>query len=163
MADIYKTIETTIQTHHHIKEDFKQADGSVADIEAIFALNKEYARWAQSSLQELEEKQARLQQALDKLEIGLVQHFSYEEQYLPALLGAVPMKTIMTEHREISAQLRKTRDCVHEGTPAGLTQRAMLTKKAVVLAEIRELIEVLEEHAAHEEKILQTLRKVPMV
>jgi hypothetical protein len=159
MADTLKVIEKAIEEHHHIRQSLKRAGDSVTDIEAMFTLNKEYARWSQSSVRELKNKQGEMLKALDTLERGLKRHFGFEEASLPPLLGEVLMKTIMQEHGEIARLLDKAKDSLKAGALEGLNQRGLLAKKAEIQANIHNIIEAEEEHATHEETILKMIQK----
>jgi len=159
MNDTLHVIERAIEEHHHIRAGLKHAGDSVTDIEAMFTLHKEYAKWSQSSVKELKDKQGELLKAIGTLEQGLKRHFGFEEESLPPLLGEVLMKTITQEHGEITGLLNKAKDSLRERTLEGLNQRALLSKKAEIQANIRQIIEVVEEHAAHEETILRMIQK----
>jgi hypothetical protein len=159
MADTIKVIEKAIEEHRHIRTGLKHAGDSVTDIEAMFTLNKEYARWSQSSVKELKDKQGELLQAVSALAQGLQRHFGFEAEALPPLLGDVLMKTILQEHGEIAGLLDKVKDSLREGTLEGLNQRQLLLKKAEIQTNIHQIIEVVEEHATHEETILKMIQK----
>jgi hypothetical protein len=159
MADTLKVIDRTIQEHRHIQEGLKNAGDSITDIEAMFALNKEYAKWSQSSVKELKEKQGELLKGISTLEQGLKRHFSFEEESLPPLLGEVLMKTIQQEHVLIKGLLDKAKDSLREGTLQGLNQRQLLSRKAEIQANIHQIVEAVEEHAGHEETILKMIQK----
>ena len=159
MADTLKVIEKAIEEHHHIRANLKHAGDSVTDIEAMFTLNKEYARWSQSSVKELKDKQGELLKSVGTLEQGLKRHFGFEEAALPPLLGDVLMKTVIQEHGEIAGLLEKAKDSLREGTLEGLNQRELLSKKAEIQANIHHIVEAVEEHATHEETILKMIKK----
>jgi len=159
MTDTLHVIERAIEEHHHIRTSLKHAGDSFTDIEAMFALHKEYARWSQSSVKELKEKQGELLKAIGTLEQGLKRHFGYEEESLPPLLGEVLMKSIRQEHGEIAGLLKKAKDSLGQLALEGLDQRELLSKKAEIQFSIHQIIEIVEEHAAHEETILRMIKK----
>ena len=159
MSDTLRVIEEAIAEHHSIRENLKHAGDSVTDIEALFALHKAIAGWSQSSVRELKDKQGHLLKAIASLEQGLKRHFNFEEKELPPLLGEVLMKTIVSEHVEITGLIGKTKASLAEGVPEGLSQPEMLTRKAKIQANIHQIIEAVEEHAKHEEVILMMIKK----
>jgi len=159
MADTLRVIEKAIEEHHRIRENLKHAGDSVTDIEALFALNKEYARWSQSSVKELKDKQGQLLKAVSTLEQGLTRHFGFEEKALPPLLGEVLMRTITQEHVEIAGLLDKAKASLRDSALEGLDQRELLTRKAEIQANIHYIVEAVEEHARHEETILGMIKK----
>jgi hemerythrin len=159
MADRLRVIDRAIDEHHHIREGLKQAGDSVTDIEALFALHKEYAKWSQSSIRELKDKQEHLLEAVGALGQGLKRHFDFEEKALPPLLGDVIMQTILQEHVEIARLIDGAKAALKEGVLEGVGQRELLTQKAEIQADIRQIIEAVEEHAKHEEAILKAIKK----
>ena len=159
MSDTLRVIEEAIAEHHSIRENLKHAGDSVTDIEALFTLNQAYARWSQSSVRELKDKQGQLFKAVASLEQGLKRHFGFEEKELPPLLGEVLMKTIVSEHVEIAGLIDRAKASLAEGVPEGLSQPQMLARKAEIQANIHHIIEAVEEHAKHEEIILVMIKK----
>ena len=159
MSDTLRVIEEAIAEHHSIRENLKHAGESVTDIEALFALHKAIAGWSQSSVRELKDKQGQLFKAIASLEQGLKRHFGFEEKELPPLLGEVLMKTIVSEHGEITGLIAKAKASLAGGVPEGLSQPEMLTRKAKIQANIHQIIEAVEEHAKHEEVILMMIKK----
>jgi hypothetical protein len=159
MTDTLGVINKTIGEHHSIRESLKHTGAVVTDIGALFALNKEYARWSQSSVEELKDKQGQLLEAVASLEQGLKQHFASEERELPPLLGEVLMKTLIHEHGEIVELFENAKASLTEGTLGGLDQPELLARKAKIQGDIHHIIEAVEEHAKREETILEMIKK----
>jgi hemerythrin len=159
MADALNIINKVIAEHYNIKENLKLTGESVTDIEALFSLRKAYSGWSQSTIQELTDKQKHLMQAISALEQGLKRHFSFEEKSLPPLFGETLMKALLYEHREIARQIENVKKILSEFTAHGKNQQELLSKKSEIQETISHLLQMIEEHANHEEIILKMIKK----
>jgi hemerythrin len=159
MSDAMTIIDNAIAQHYDIKENLKLTGDSVTDIEALFILHKAYSGWTQSSIQELSDRQKRLLQAISAMELGLKRHFSFEEKYLPPLFGETLMKALLYEHHEIAGQIENAKKTLSGFTTHGQNQSELLSRKSAVQEIIGHLLQMIEEHANHEEIILKMIKK----
>jgi hypothetical protein len=159
MSDTSAVINRAIAEHHAIHEHIKLAGDALNDIEALFTLQQAQASWVQSSIGELTEKQQRMQQAIAALAKGLKRHFDFEEAALLPLFGKLLAGAIMHEHRELSAKIDSARAMLDKLDLVGLDQRELLAKKSDVQNTISHLCQSIEEHAHHEETILEMMKK----
>jgi hemerythrin len=158
MADKAVVINKAIEQHHDINGHLKLAGDSLTDIEAQFLLNKAYSVWSQSSVRQLEEKINTLIRAVSALAEGLKRHFGFEEKSLPPLLSEADMKIIIFDHREIAGKIEHAAKVLRETRLEGLDQQELLQKKTAIQEIIRSLMQNVEEHAKHEEIILQAVK-----
>jgi hemerythrin len=158
MADFAAVINKTIEQHHDIKGHLKLAGDSLTDIEAQFILDKAYSGWSQSSVRQLEEKLNAMIRAVSALTEGLKRHFGFEEKSLPALLSEADMKIIIYDHQKIARQLENAAKVLRETKLEGLNQQELLQKKTAIQEIIRSLMQTVEEHAKHEEIILNAVK-----
>ncbi len=159
MAETENIIEKTIAEHHDIRENIRLTGDSLTDVEALFILRNAYSGLTQSPTGELTVKQDRIIQALNALEQGLKNHFSFEEKELPSLFGPQLMKAIVFEHQEIAGQIRKAKETVAEIKLEGLDRQELLSRKTGIQETINRLLQAIEEHANNEETILKMMRK----
>ena len=159
MPDASAVITRVISEHHAIREHVKLAGDAVNDIEALFTLQRAHAGWAQSSITALMEKQNRMQQAINFLEEGLKNHFAFEENILLPLFGELLAKAILHEHHEISRQIENTKTTLANIKLEGLEQRELLSQESGVLRTTNNLSQAVEEHAQHEEIVLNMIKK----
>jgi len=159
VSDALAVMTRVIAEHRVIREHIKLAGERVADIEAIFALRRTYADWTQSSVETLVVKQDELQQTMSFLEEGLKNHFAFEEEALPPLLGRLLMKAILLEHRDIARQIRDAKGMLISTKLEGLDQQQLLAAKSKIQQTVNNLSQAVEEHASHEETILEMMRK----
>ena len=159
MPDALAVVTKVISEHHAIRGHIKLAGDTVNDIEALFALQRTQSGWSQTSITALIEKRDQLLQTISFLEEGLKNHFDFEEKALPPLFGKLLMKAILYEHHEISRQIRSAKTTLANIKLEGLDQRELFSKKSVIQQNIHNLRQTVEDHAQHEETILNMLKK----
>ena len=159
MPDALAVVRKVISEHHAIRGHIKLAGDTVNDIEALFTLQRTQSGWSQTSITSLLEKRDQLLQAISFLEEGLKNHFDFEEKALPPLFGKLLMKAILYEHHEISGQIGSAKTILANIELEGLDQRELLSKKSVIQQNIHNLRQIVEEHAQHEETILNMIKK----
>jgi hypothetical protein len=162
MSDALTIVTRVISEHHAIRGHVKLAGDTVNDIEALFTLQRTQSGWSQTSITALIEKRDQLLQAISFLEEGLKNHFSFEEEALPLLFGELLMKAILHEHHEISGQIGSAKKNLADIKIKleGLDQRELFSKRSVIQQNINSLCQTVEEHAQHEEAILNMIKKV---
>jgi hypothetical protein len=69
------------------------------------------------------------------------------------------MKALLREHREVSQQLQDVKGMLSGSRLEGMDQRDLLAKRAVIQQDITDLGQAIEEHAQHEEVILNMLKR----
>ncbi|MFC1865055.1 hemerythrin domain-containing protein [Chloroflexota bacterium] len=159
MPDSLAVITRAVLEHHAIMEHVKLAGDTVNDIEALLTLQREHAGWTQSSIAALAEKQNRMQQAISFLEQGLKNHFAFEEDALIPMFGELLAKAILHEHHEISRQIESAKTILSNIKLEGLEQRELLSQKSEIQRTIDHLCQAVEEHAHHEEVIINMMKK----
>jgi hypothetical protein len=159
MPDALAVVTRVISEHHAIRGHIKLAGDTVNDIEALFTLQRTQSGWSQTSITALLEKRDQLLQAISFLEEGLKNHFSFEEEALPPLVGKLLTRAILHEHHEISGQIGSAKTTLANIKLEGLDQRELFSKKSVIQQNIHILRQTVEEHAQHEEIILNMIKK----
>jgi hypothetical protein len=159
MPDVSAVVTRVISEHHAIRGHVKLAGDTVNDIEALFTLQRTQSGWSQTSITALVEKRDQLLKAISFLEEGLQNHFSFEEEALPTLFGGLLMKAILHEHHKISRQIKGAKMTLANIELEGLDQSELFSKKVVIQQNIHSLRQIIEEHAQHEETILNMMKK----
>ena len=159
MPDALAVITRVIAEHHTIRGHVKLAGDAVNDIEALFTLQRTQSGWSQTSITGLIDKQRQLLQTLNFLEEGLKNHFGFEEKALPPLFGDLLMKALLYAHRQISKQIDGVKTSLANVKLEGLDQHELLSKRSVIQQDINNLLQAVEEHAHHEEIILNMIKK----
>jgi hypothetical protein len=159
MPDPLAVVTRVISEHHAIRGHVKLAGDTVNDIEALFTLQRTQSGWSQASIATLIEKRDQLLQAISFLEEGLRNHFDFEEKALLPLFGKLLTKAILHEHHKISRQIRSAKTTLADIKLEGLGQRELLSTRSVIQGNINRLCQTVEEHAQHEETILNMMKK----
>jgi hypothetical protein len=159
MSDASAIVARIISEHHAIRGHIKLAGDTVNDIEALLTLQRTQAGWSHTSVTALIGGRDRLLRAISLLEEGLRNHFGFEEEALPALFGELLMKAVLREHHEISKQIAGAKTTLADIEWERLDQRELLSKKSMIQQNMDRLSQTIEEHAQHEEVILNMVKK----
>ncbi len=167
MSDYLETIRKVMHEHQLLHEGEIRVAESVNDVEAIFSLQRAYSSWSQSSRDALAERQKKLQETIDSLDVGLKKHFAFEEESLPPIFGETLMHALLVEHGEINDKIAEAKSALTNTRLEELTR-----EESGQRAHIQQLIygtnQMVDEHAGKEEVILKMieralLQKSPLV
>jgi hemerythrin len=122
-------------------------------------LESSRADWIPGRGNTLDERQKELQQAMSSLDEGLKKHFAYEEKVLPPLLGELFMRALILDHREVLKEIDGAKLIATETKLEGLSREELLTKESHLHEVIEGTCQLVEEHAAREEALLEMLRR----
>jgi len=159
MSDELAIINRVIEEHRKVRQHLKLAGDSLTDREATASLQKARKDWVPGRLEILAEKQKRLQQTVSALDEGLTHHFSYEEKYLPPILGELLTQALLFEHREIKKGLDDVKNVVGGIKLEGLDREQCLIEESKMHDLINNLEQAVGEHAKREEIILEMLQR----
>jgi len=158
MADDHKVIERLLDQHRTVEGHAKRVRGSLADPDARASLEKAHLDWTPGQFGSLEEKREKLREELATLEAGLKEHFRFEEESLPSLLGELLVRAFALQHREILKEIEESRAMLAEAKLEGLKREDLLVQETRVQQRIGVVLRLVEEHAANEELILGMIR-----
>ncbi len=159
MEDYLAIIKRLIEWHQTIREHVKLGGDSISDREALTSLEKVRADWVPGRPELLAKTQKKLQQAISSLDEGLKNHFAYEEEVLPPLLGELFMRALVLDHREIMKEINEAKSIATETRLEGLSREELLSKESYVQQTISSMCHLVEEHLTREETILEMLRR----
>lgn len=160
MPDSLAIIKKVIEEHQLIRSHLKLVGETVSDREAVADLEEARTDWIPGRPQSLVEIKESLQQALSLLDEGLKNHFAFEEEALPPLLGELFMKAIRLDHQEIMKALQQAKTMSTDTKLVGLSRDELMHKEAETQQIINNLCQMIEEHASKEETILEMLQRV---
>ena len=159
MLDSLAIINRVIEEHQRIREHVKLVGDSVNDPEALKSLEKARADWIPGRLEAVSEKQKRLQQTLSALGEGLKRHFDFEEEALPPLLGELLMQSLIIDHRAMMKGIDEAKSIAADIKIEGLSRDELLSKEASIQQMVNDICQLVEEHAAREETILEMVKR----
>ena len=159
MADNLALIKRIIDEHKAIGGHLKLVGESIADEEALAALERARADWVPGRPGDLSEKRNKLQQAMSFLDAGLKKHFAFEEKVLPPLLGDLLMRALVLQHKEINEEIGEAKSIMADAQPGGFSREELLAEEARTQQRIGVMCRLIEEHAAREELILEMVQR----
>lgn len=160
MSDYLARIDEILEEHRTIRGSVKLMGDSVSDQEALASLKSIRSDWAPSRLELMSEKQRKLKQTMSFLEEGLRNHFTKEEDVLPAVLGEFLMRSLLLEHKEIIEKIDEVRLVATDSKLQGLTEVELESMDSEVKQKISDFSRRLEEHADKEELMLEMVVRV---
>ena len=155
MSDYLAKINEILEEHRTIRSGVKLVGDSVSDQEALVSLKSVRSDWTPGRLELMSEKQRKLKQTMSFLEEGLRNHFSKEEDMLPALLGEFLMQSLLLEHQEVIEKIDEVRLVATNSTLEGLTEAELESRDTEIKQKISDFSRRLEEHADKEELMLE--------
>jgi len=159
MSNSLALINRVIAEHKNISRHVKLVGDSVPDREALAALEKAYGDFAPDQMKALSEKLVKLQQSLSALDEGLKNHFAFEEEILPSLLGELLMRWLSIEHDEIKSKINEAKSEAATTRLEGLNRDELLFKGFNLQKIIDNMGWLIEEHASKEETLLGMIKK----
>lgn len=159
MSDEAETINRILDEHHKLRDHVRLAGDTINDIGAILSLRREARELSQGSPEDITEKQGQLQQTISFLQDGLKNHFAFEENALPPLLGTAITKGLMIEHQTIKGRIDQAKSMAFDLRLEGLNQDQLSKESSRVQQTIDDLSRLIEEHVNDEETILKMLKK----
>ena len=154
MSDNLAIIRRVLEEHQALRRNMKLVGDSITDQEATSSLQGAQADWIPGRPQILAEKQKKLKQTLSFLDEGLKNHFAFEEEALPSLLGELFMRALILDHREIIGEIEEAQSIVADIKIEGLNRDELLLKEARIKQEVDGIYELVEGHTTREEIML---------
>lgn len=159
MLDKLAIINKVIEEHQTIKAHVKLVGDSLTDQEALGNLEKARADWIPGRPEKVAEMCDKLQQTVGFLAEGLKNHFDFEEEVLPPLLGEALMQALFLEHEDIREAVSEARALVAELGLEEMGRGELMARESQVHEVINDMCQLVDEHAAREEVILGMVRR----
>ncbi len=159
MKDYLAIIRRVIEEHQAIRGHIKLVGDSISDRDALARLQKAGDDWVPGRPESPTEMQKNTQQALSALEEGLKNHFFFEGEALPPLLGELLMQALVLEHGEIMKEIIETKSVATEAKLEGLNREELLVQATNLQQKVNSTSFLMEEHATKEEAILDMLKR----
>jgi len=159
MEDYLAIISRVIEEHQAIRGHIKLVGDSVSDREALTNLESASADWVPGQPELLVQRQKKLQQALSSLDEGLKNHFAFEGEALPTLLGEPLMQALVLEHREIMDEISEAKSMIAGAKLESLNREELLSKESTIQQAINSIYFLVEEHATKEEAMLEMIKR----
>ena len=159
MQDKLAIANKVIEEHQSIREHVKLVGDSIPDQEALTALEKAGGEWIPGQSGNLSDKHKMLLQTITVLEEGLKNHFVFERKALQPLFGELIMHALITEHSEIGKGINNAKLKIIDTNLEGLSREELIFEEWDIRQMIDSISQIIEEHAAREEIILDMVRR----
>ena len=159
MLDNLAVISRIRDEHHNLRGHVKLVGDSISDREAISSLQGAHADWIPGRMEILSEKQKILQRTLGSLDEGLRNHFAFEEEALPPLLGELFMRALILDHREIVKQIDEAKSIAADVRVEGSNREELLSQESRIQRVIDGISHLVEDHATREETLLEMVER----
>ncbi len=159
MSNDLDIINRIIKEHQTLRTHLKLVGDSFTDREAMGSLEKVRGDWAPGQMEALTEKQNRLIRTISALVEGLTTHFSFEEKYLPSLLGELIMRALLLNHRQIRKEIDEAKASAASVKQEGLSPGEFLAQESQMRERIDSVLLLVREHLNHEEVVLQMTQR----
>jgi len=153
--DKLEIIHKILEEHLSFRENIKLAGDSVSDPEALTSLMQARNDWMPGKPGDTPAKKEQLQGTLSYLDEGLKNHFAFEEELLPPILGELLTRGLTLDHRSISAKIQKAISTIGDTELEGLSRDRLLAAQAQVKQLIMNIGQLVERHATDEEALLR--------
>lgn len=160
MLDNMAIIGRIRDAHQTLRGHIKLVGDSISDEEAVSSLRGAHSDWIPGRPEILAEKQKKLQRTLGFLAEGLTNHFAFEEEVLPPLLGELLMRALILDHREINREIDEAKLIVAATQLGELSREELLSRESHIQRVINSINRQVEDHATREEAILDMLERV---
>ncbi|MFC2045811.1 hemerythrin domain-containing protein [Chloroflexota bacterium] len=159
MPDKLAMIKRIAAEHQGIKGHIKLVGDTVADQEALNALEQLRIDWIPGQLSIINERRNKLEQVINLLDEGLTNHFAFEEEVLPEILGNLFTDALILDHNEIRKEINEAKSLIVKDGLEGLNREDLLAREADIQQVINGICGLIEEHAGREEVILEMVQR----
>ncbi len=159
MTDHLDIIKNVADEHNAIKGNIKLVGDTVTDSEAKRTLEKLRSEWIPGQFDVLSTRLDKLKQSLNALKAGLNNHFAFEEEAFPPILGDMLMKALLIEHKQIKQEIDDAQKLLDGVNLKGLKREEVIAKEMQVQQVITRILHIIENHANKEETMMEMLRK----
>jgi len=157
---LLRRIIKVLDEHENIRNHVKLVGDSLSDYEARGSMKKAQKDWLPESSGHETEELEHLRETFLVLEQGLQNHFTFEEELLPPLLGESLTRALLIEHGRIRENIRKTKSMVTTMAVEGLSREEFISRDSELRQSMEDLRSLLDSHALREDAILSMLKTV---
>jgi hypothetical protein len=153
-------INAVLAQHRVIVGNIDTAGDVVGDLAALLRLERARGDLTTGFRQTLDQKLSRLEEVIAPLDRGLRNHYRFEEDVLPPLLGRVLTQALFFEHEQLLLLMDQASSLIATAKGADLAHDEQMSRESVIYYCLDELRGAKLDHLTREEAILLTLQKV---
>lgn len=146
--------------HKVIFGQLDSAQDYLNDMQALLRLEKGRSNYTLGIRDTFPQKREELEKIMNPLEQGLRKHYSFEEEYLPPLLGDILTDALIFEHKQLLLDVREACSLISHIRVEGLTRAERMEKDSLIYDRLDSLRYKKLDHLNREESILLTLENL---
>jgi len=159
MQDKLSVISQVISEHTVLRRNLKLAGDTVSDEETLMELAEKVQGWPTEKRNELNDRQQELIRTLATVAAGLKNHFTFEEEKLPVIIGDIMVRALKVEHRELDLKVNAVLTSVSGIKFDELAGAEISVALAQVKRTVNDLSKAVERHAEREMVLIQMAQK----
>jgi hypothetical protein len=159
MEDL-EIINKVMDQHKVLLGQINSISETMSDKDALLQLDKAQAELSVNFRRSLAERRASLVESLNAIEKGLKNHYDFEEEMLPPLLGKLLIEALTIEHKNLIAQMQKVISKIGKIKLEGLNHESEISQEAIMRKLLNTLRDKKLDHQKREEAILLTLQSI---
>lgn len=156
MEDL-EIIRKIMDQHKVLADQINFTTMTLSDKDALLVLEKAQADLAVDFRRSLKARRDLVIESLTLAEKGLKNHYDFEEQMLPPLLGQLLTQGLIIEHKDLMAEMRRVISLIGNIDLKGLSRADEITQEAIMSESLSALRSKKSDHQKREEAMLQTL------
>ena len=143
--------------HKLVLDQLNSMSTTMSDKDALYIVEKAQADLAVDFRRPLSDRKITVVESLTAMARGLKNHYNFEEDLLPPLLGQLLTEALKIEHKELMSEMQKTISTVSEINVKGLNHIDETSVEAIMNESLLALRNKKLDHQKREEAVLLTL------
>jgi hypothetical protein len=153
-------IHRVLDQHMVLQDQINFVSATMSDKDALLRLEKAQAELAVDFRRPLNERRTHLLESLKIVAQGMKNHYTFEEEMLPPLLGKLLTEALITEHNSLKIEMQKLIAAITDIDLKGLSLVDEASQEAVMNGFLKELRNKKLDHQKREDAVLATLERI---
>jgi hypothetical protein len=153
-------IQRVMDQHKVVLGQFDSISATMSDRDALFRMEKAQAEMVVDFKRTLGEKRSSLIELLATVDRGLKNHYAFEEEMLPPLLGKLLTEALVIEHKNLTSEMKELISIINDAKLKDLSYGEEMSQDAITGGMMRKLRDNKLDHLTREEAILSTLQRL---
>lgn len=159
MRDL-EIITKVMDQHKVLSGQINSVTETMSDKDALLRLEKAQKDLSVDFRCTLAERHTSLLESLSRVKKGLENHYAFEEEMLPPLLGQLLTEALIIEHKNLIAEMQKVISTIGKINLKGLTHQGEINQEVTMSKSLSTLRDDKLDHQKREEAILLTLQYI---
>jgi hypothetical protein len=153
-------IHRVLDQHMVLQDQINFVSATMSDKDALLRLEKAQAELAVDFRRPLNERRTHLLESLKIVAHGMENHYTFEEEMLPPLLGKLLTEALIIEHSSLKLEMQKLIIAITDIDLKGLSLVDEISQEDIMNGLLRELRNKKLDHQKREDAVLATLERI---